>query len=68
MNRTIYNRDYHRRHAQRRNDARIRRKWCRWLVMRACTELAWPEAWVVDSGTIQPVRRPVLKLRSFRCP
>lgn len=64
MNRTAYNRDWNRRHAARRNATRNVRKWCRWLVMSACTELAWPEPWrVVDSGRIQPVRRPVLKLR-----
>lgn len=64
MSRTAYNREYHRQHAAARNVERNRRKWCRWLVTAACTELAWPEPWrVVDSGRIQPVRRPLLRLR-----
>ena len=64
MNRTAYNRDLWRTHARAFNDARNRRKWARWLVTAACTELAFPEpAQAVNCFPAMPVRRPILRLR-----
>lgn len=62
MTRTAYHRQYW--HASARSDARKRRRWAARLVRAVLAELSMVEPWrVVDSGRIQPVRRPVLKLR-----
>ena len=62
--RTTYARDLWRRNARAFNDARNRRKWARWLVMAACTELAFPEAvQAVNRLPTMPARRPILRLR-----
>ena len=64
MPRTAYNRDLWRTHAREFNEARNRRKWTRWLVMAACTELAFPEPMQpVNHFPAMPVRRPILRLR-----
>lgn len=64
MSRTAYARQLWRRHARAFNDARNRRKWARWLVMAACTELAFPEPpQAVNHFPAIPARRPILRLR-----
>lgn len=64
MSRTTYARDLWRRNARAFNDARNRRKWARWLVMAACTELAFPEPMqAVNHFKPMSARRPLLTLR-----
>ena len=64
MTRTAYNRNLWRTHARAFNDARNRRKWARWLVMAACTELALPEPiQAVNRFPAMTARRPILRLR-----
>lgn len=66
MTRTAYNREYRRLNAARLNARRARRaawRWACWVVhevLFAPPEEPWR---VVDSGRVQPVRRPVLKLK-----
>ena len=62
MTRTAYNREYYRLNAARLNARRAAWRWACWLVHEVL--FAPEEPWrVVDSGRVQPVRRPVLKLR-----
>ena len=68
MNRTTYAREYYRAHraqlSARRAAQKLRKKWCAWLVRSVLVELSKVEPWrVVNSGRVQPVRRPLLKLR-----
>ena len=64
MSSAAYARQLWRTHAREFNERRNRRKWARWLVMEACTELAFPEPpQAVNHFEPMPVRRPLLRLR-----
>ena len=65
---TPYHRRYYAEHraklSARRAAQKLRKKWCAWLVRSVLVELSKVEPWrVVNSGRVQPVRRPVLRLR-----